>query len=123
MSIRRGECRGICRHHLDPIRRAETADEPAEVVGTSGATIDEHEAQIGAGAGDHQTGHAAPAAEVDDGATGAGQGADEGAGVGDDLVDRAPTEHPEALRLGERLGQRPVRHPTADQPGATITRR
>ena len=74
-----------------------------------GPTIDEHEAQVGAGPGDHQTGHAAAAAEVDDRAAWSPARASTKAPACSmtSSIGRSPSI-PRRCDAAERLGQRPV---------------
>ena len=89
----------------DSIVETEAAHDPGEMVGAARPPIDEHDAQVRPGAGDHQAWNAATAAEVDHGAGLAGEGGDECHGVLDDLRDRPTPEHAQALRCTERRDQ------------------
>ena len=78
----------------DSIVETEAAHDPGEMVGAARPPIDEHDAQVRPGAGDHQAGNTATAAEVDHGAGLAGEGGDECHGVLDDLRDRPTPSMP-----------------------------
>jgi hypothetical protein len=103
-----GQFPGIGGDHADPPIEAETADEAAQVIGSRRPPIDEEKSEVGAVPGDHETGDAAPAAEVDNGSGHAGQGVDKRRAVLDDVGDRRRADHAMSLRGGERLDQRLV---------------
>ena len=73
------------------------------MIGARRPAIDQDDPQIGAPPGDHQAGHAAATAEIDDRAGDAAEGGDERLAVLDDPGDRGGAEHAEALRVRQRL--------------------
>ena len=79
------------------------------MVGTRRPPIDEDDVEIAAPPRNHQTGDAPTAAQIDQRARDVSEGVHEPVAVGDDVTNRRGTEHAQALRRGQRLGEGSVR--------------
>lgn len=79
--------------HLDAAGQPEPPHRPFCGIESRAATVDQDEAKIGTGDGDHQTRDSWPGADIDDRPGHPRQGAGEPEGVVDDLLGRCRSEH------------------------------
>ena len=88
------------------------------MVGAGGTPVGEHQRQVRPTPGDDQSGDAPAGPEIDHRGGDLDQCGDEGFAVRDDVGDRQPPEHPQALRVGQSGEQRAVvGHALAVRPG------